>query len=204
MCLPKIPKSPIWKSSREKDKQTTIWWFLFLKGFHLEKFAFLCYDNNQYLRGGQMLIVITSDSHGRSDTLQEIAARHPQADLFLDAGDSECQESEIHPFLSVRGNRDYFLENRYRIEEINGYRIFLFHGDRSILTKEFLIMLARNNNCQILIHGHTHVPYYLCHQGIHLLNPGSVTYPRSLKGATYALLEINGDEVKVEFRKAHS
>ncbi|NLD26236.1 MAG: YfcE family phosphodiesterase [Acholeplasmataceae bacterium] len=151
-----------------------------------------------------MLFVITSDSHGRNDTLKAIASRYPQADLFLDAGDSECREDEILPFLSVRGNRDYLIENRYRIEEMNGCRIFLYHGDRSILSKEFLCSVARNNNCQIIIHGHTHVPFYTCYQGIHILNPGSVTFPRSRQGATYALLTIDEAGVKVEFQKVDS
>ena len=80
--------------------------------------------------------------------------------------------------------------------------VFIFHGDRSSLDNEYLANLAKNNNCQFIIHGHTHVPYHVIHQGIHIINPGSITYPRSSKGATYALVNIKGEEVKVEFRKA--
>jgi hypothetical protein len=147
-----------------------------------------------------MLIVVTSDSHGRVDILKKIVDREPSADLYLDAGDSERQESELLPFLSVKGNRDHFLTNRYRIATLGNYRIFVFHGDRQQLSKEYLKNLAINNNCQIIIHGHTHVPFHVEVDGIHILCPGSVTYPRSLKGATYALIRLE-DKIEVELVK---
>ncbi|HEY8395313.1 MAG TPA: YfcE family phosphodiesterase [Bacilli bacterium] len=146
-----------------------------------------------------MRIIITSDSHGRLDVLQRIAALE-KADLYLDAGDSEREERELFPFLTVKGNRDYLVPNRFRIVDAGEERIFLFHGDRSPLSAVYLAGLARNNNCRIIIHGHTHVPYYTVHDGIHILCPGSVAYPRSLKGTTYAVLNI-GSEIEAEIKK---
>ena len=74
-----------------------------------------------------MKIVVTSDSHGRVEILKRIAASE-KADLYLDAGDSEREERELPPFLSVRGNRDHLITNRYRIVTAGGMRIFLFTG----------------------------------------------------------------------------
>lgn len=146
-----------------------------------------------------MKIVVTSDSHGRLETLKRISASE-QADLYLDAGDSEREEGELHPFLTVKGNRDFLVETKYRIVDAEGVRIFLFHGDRTPLTRDYLAQLAKNNGCGIIIHGHTHVPYYTVHEGVHILCPGSVTYPRSLKGATYAVLSV-GSEIEPEIKK---
>lgn len=146
-----------------------------------------------------MKIVVTSDSHGRVEILKRIAASE-KADLYLDAGDSEREERELPPFLSVRGNRDHLITNRYRIVTAGGMRIFLFHGNRSPLDRDYLARLAKNNDCQIIIHGHTHVPRHAVHDGIHILCPGSVAFPRSLKRTTYAVISL-GPEIEVEFKK---
>lgn len=150
-----------------------------------------------------MKIVVTSDCHGRVDILKRIATREKDAYLYLDAGDSEREERELLPFLSVKGNRDHLITNRFRIVNAEDTRIFIFHGNRSSLNKEHLASLARNNDCKIIIHGHTHVPYHVEHEGIHILCPGSVAFPRSFKGTTYAVIKL-GPKIEVEFKKVKS
>jgi putative phosphoesterase len=150
-----------------------------------------------------MFIVVTSDSHGRVEILKRIAAREKGAYLYLDAGDSEREERDLLPFLSVKGNRDHLIRNRYRIVKAGDVRIFIFHGNGSPLNKEHLASLAKNNDCKIIIHGHTHVPYHLEYEGIHLLCPGSVAYPRSFKGTTYAVIKL-GSKIEVELKKVKS
>jgi len=148
-----------------------------------------------------MVIVCTSDSHGRLDVLKKIAEKHPNASLYLDAGDSECYEAELEPFLSVKGNCDYKIDAKFRIIDIDQLKIFLFHGDRALLSIEGLYQKAMQAKCNMIIHGHTHIPHYSFYNGVHILCPGSVSLPRTKDGCTYALIKLEDNDVKVEFVK---
>lgn len=148
-----------------------------------------------------MQIVCTSDAHGKLDVLKKIYEKHPNASIYLDAGDSECYEVEIEPFLSVKGNCDYNIDTRFRIIDAEGLRIFLFHGDRALLSLEALQQKAVQAKCNMIIHGHTHMPHYSFYKGVHILCPGSVSLPRTKEGCTYALININNLDVNVEIKK---
>ena len=152
-----------------------------------------------------MKIVCTSDSHNRLDVLQRIVEIHPNADMYLDAGDSQRKEFELDPFITVRGNCDYDndVSARYRILIAKDIKIYLFHGDRALLSLDALSNTAKNNGCQMIIHGHTHVPHYSFHEGVHILCPGSVSLPRTRMGRTYALIDIDGNNVDVKITKVN-
>lgn len=138
-----------------------------------------------------MLVVITSDSHGGASILKEIVLKHPDADAYLDAGDSEKHDFELKPFISVRGNCDIYIKERRRIIQVGTERIYMFHGDNFLLTNEALSLKAVQNGCGIIIHGHTHIPKYEIYKGIHIICPGSPVYPRFGYPATYAVLTKN-------------
>lgn len=148
-----------------------------------------------------MLIVCTSDAHNRLDLLEKIHHNHPNANLYLDAGDTERHDFEIEPFISVKGNCDRYITNKYRIVEVEGFRIYIFHGDRSLLSLEALAQTAKKNECNFIIHGHTHVPHYSVYNGVHILCPGSIALPRSRDGTTYALITIHGENLDIQFLK---
>ena len=54
--------------------------------------------------------------------------------------------------------------------------------------------------CDIVCFGHTHVAYLDQVDGITLLNPGSLSHSRDGKPCSYAILDINEDDVQVEFK----
>jgi len=148
-----------------------------------------------------MVIIVTSDSHGKKDILKSVYEKYPKADYYLDAGDSECYEEEIEPFLTVKGNCDYKIDTRFRIVEAGDLKIFLFHGDRALLSLEALHQRAVQAHCNMIIHGHTHMPHYSFYNGVHIVCPGSVSLPRTRDGRTYAIIKVDGNEVNVEFEK---
>lgn len=150
-----------------------------------------------------MKIVCTSDSHGRLDILENIKNRHPNADLYIDAGDSERFDFELDPFLTVRGNCDNKIETKYRTFRIGDIKIYLFHGDKTLLSLDSLSQMAKLNGCDMIIHGHTHKSHYSFFNDIHILCPGSVALPRTREGCTYALIHINGKDVQVEIMKVN-
>ncbi|HNZ50255.1 MAG TPA: YfcE family phosphodiesterase [Bacilli bacterium] len=150
-----------------------------------------------------MEILVTSDLHRQVDILATLMKRHPQAQLFLDAGDSERHDFELEPFVTVKGNCDFFIKNKRRIIPLGNHQIYLFHGHFFPLNPNSLAALAKKNHCDIIIHGHTHRPYYLYHQGVHILCPGSPVFPRTKLGATYALIYLTEAEVIVKIMKVN-
>ena len=94
-----------------------------------------------------MEIVVVSDTHRSTGFIETLVNRHPNAKAYLHAGDSELQAFEIEPFVSVKGNCDYYIDNIYRIIELNDVRIFMFHGDRFNLDDASLVKLCKDYNC---------------------------------------------------------
>ena len=145
-----------------------------------------------------MLAVITSDLHGRLEILRRLVIEYPDADLFLDAGDSGRKPAELDPFISVKGNCDIYGFERFRVITFGDERIYLFHGDRADLSDEALYARALRHRCKIIVHGHTHVPRYHCYRGVRIICPGSPAYPRGGSAATYVVLR-GESAAKVEF-----
>jgi len=145
-------------------------------------------------------IVVVSDSHGNNIALEEIANKHKDAVCYLHAGDSEDYEANIYPFITIRGNNDYYVENEYRILKIDNFSIYLTHGHKMYLSKENLARKAKENKCDIIIYGHTHRPFYEFYDGIYIVNPGALSYPRSTMGETYAIITIDDNhKISVDF-----
>lgn len=145
-------------------------------------------------------IVVVSDSHGNSQILLDIVNKHPYALAYLHLGDSQDYESNIHPFITVKGNNDYFISKEHRIIKIDNLMIYMIHGHKMYLNKENMVNKAKEKQCNVFLFGHTHRPFYEYVDGIHLLNPGSLSYSRSQIGETYATIKIlNDKEIQVDF-----
>jgi len=147
-----------------------------------------------------MIIVATSDTHNDALFINRIVSKYPNAVKYLHAGDSCLNEFQIEPFISVKGNCDYYIKNRNRIVEVQDLRIYLFHGEYFALDNSYLLAsLAKENGCNIIIHGHTHKPKYEFVDGVHIICPGSPVVPRGGK-KTFVIIEFTKfDDLKVEF-----
>lgn len=81
--------------------------------------------------------------------------------------------------------------------EVEGKTISLVHGSLTS-NKEYLYHdeanlqnVAAMMSCDVLICGHTHLPYFVEVEGRYILNPGSVGKPKGSHGKSqYAILEI--------------
>ena len=75
-----------------------------------------------------MKLLVVSDSHGDNESLEKLALIYPNMDLYLHLGDSESDEFSIKPFISVKGNCDFYpnFENRLIIPTPLG-NIFASH-----------------------------------------------------------------------------
>ena len=159
-------------------------------------------------------ILVMSDSHGRNENVElAIAQVREEIGEFQmlihlgDVGDAREIESLAGvPCYIVRGNTDYdakFLNAN--VIEAGGHRIFATHGHlyQVDMRLDLLRFAALENDCDIAMYGHTHVPYLEEDpDDVTILNPGSISKPRQADHRyTYMVMEIDDeDEVTYELR----
>lgn len=159
-------------------------------------------------------ILIMSDSHGRNENVElAIAQVREEIGEFQmlihlgDVGDARELESLAGvPCYIVRGNTDYDAKLlNANVIEAGGHRIFATHGHLyQVDTRlDLLRFAALENDCDIAMYGHTHVPYLEEDpDDVTILNPGSISKPRQADHRyTYMVMEIDDeDEVTYELR----
>lgn len=159
-------------------------------------------------------ILIMSDSHGRNENVElAIAQVREEIGEFQmlihlgDVGDAREIESLAGvPCYIVRGNTDYDAKLlNANVIEASGHRIFATHGHlyQVDMRLDLLRFSALENDCDIAMYGHTHVPYLEeVPDDITILNPGSISKPRQADHRyTYMVMEIDDeDEVTYELR----
>ena len=159
-------------------------------------------------------ILLMSDSHGRNENVELAIAqvREEIGDLQMlihlgDVGDAREIESLAGvPCYIVRGNTDYDAKLlNANVIEAGGHRIFATHGHlyQVDMRLDLLRFAALENDCDIAMYGHTHVPYLEEDpDDITILNPGSISKPRQADHRyTYMVMEIDDeDEVTYELR----
>lgn len=159
-------------------------------------------------------ILLMSDSHGRNENVElAIAQVREEIGEFQmlihlgDVGDAREIESLAGvPCYIVRGNTDYDAKLlNANVIEAGGHRIFATHGHlyQVDMRLDLLRFAALENNCDIAMYGHTHVPYLEEDpDDVTILNPGSISKPRQADHRyTYMVMEIDDeDEVTYELR----
>ena len=159
-------------------------------------------------------ILIMSDSHGRNENVElAIAQVREEIGEFQmlihlgDVGDARELESLAGvPCYIVRGNTDYDAKLlNANVIEAGGHRIFATHGHlyQVDMRLDLLRFAALENDCDIAMYGHTHVPYLEEDpDDVTILNPGSISKPRQAEHRyTYMVMEIDDeDEVTYELR----
>ena len=171
-----------------------------------------------------MRILIVSDSHGNNGPLKS-AIEKERPDMLIHLGDSEYSRSEIAgwagapktPCVFLKGNCDVYHNDSAPVRdvsvfELKGHRFYCTHGhlqhvNYGLLT---LSLYAHENDCDICLFGHTHVPYDSfgdavsdfnrfydngpCDtSGPRILNPGSISLPRGGSKRGYMIMEMEED-----------
>ena len=149
-----------------------------------------------------MKVLIDSDTHRRDDNFYKVLAMEKPIDLLIHAGDSEGTEDEMEraagvPMRGVAGNNDFFSlcpsEDAFML---GPHFTFLTHGHRFYIStsEETLLEEAKAIQARIVIFGHTHRPVAREEDGVLLLNPGSLTYPRQIgRKPSYIILNVDDD-----------
>ena len=146
-------------------------------------------------------ILTVSDSHGNVAALTTVLRwaynAHIDAAVFLgdgyeDLGLASAYAAFALPWHAVRGNGDFTSpvpDNM--ILEIAARKCFLTHGNRYNVREgcKTIAAAARNAGAEAALFGHTHIPYCATVDGMFLLNPGSISRPRSGTDCTFAVME---------------
>lgn len=149
-----------------------------------------------------MRVLIVSDTHRKDENLYKIIRENGPFDMLIHLGDLEGSEEKIAGWAGegcqvhmVLGNNDFFSElDREKEINIGKYRVLLTHGHyyNVSLGVERLELEARERNLDIVMYGHTHRPFYEVHNGVIILNPGSLSYPRQEgRKPSYMVMEVD-------------
>ena len=133
-----------------------------------------------------MKVLIVSDTHGRDTKLEEAVLKESPFDYLIHCGDVEGREFFIEalaecPCTIVSGNNDFFSDLPREEEiELAGRRILVTHGHYYGVSMDVygVVDEARSRGCEIVMFGHTHKPMAEQRNGIWVINPGSLSYPR--------------------------
>lgn len=147
-----------------------------------------------------MKVLIVSDTHRHNENLEKVLKEIKPIDLLIHCGDAEGTEGQIQqicecPLYIVSGNNDFFSRLPYEIEFlIDKYKVFMCHGHTYYVSMglERLLDEARLRKADVVLYGHTHRPIIELRDGIMVINPGSISYPRQEgKIPTYVIMEID-------------
>lgn len=149
-----------------------------------------------------MKILIVSDTHKAHASLEEVLDREKPIDLLIHLGDVEGGADYIEaivgcPVHMVAGNNDFFSDLPREKEFIlQGNHIFITHGHYYYVSmgEKDLIREAKGRGVDIVMYGHTHRPSLHQEDGLTVLNPGSISYPRQVgRRPSYIIMETNTD-----------
>lgn len=145
-------------------------------------------------------IVVLSDTHGRVGNVEELYPIMNEADLVVHLGDGASDMREFfknnpEKTYVCKGNCDFFPALKDCEIEVERVKIFCCHGDRYRVKSDFLPLAleAKKRGCSVALYGHTHVADIRTVEGVLLVNPGSLRYPKS-RGGSYAYLSVKGDK----------
>jgi len=152
-----------------------------------------------------VILLLFSDNHRDTISVDTIIARHPEAELRVSLGDSELSESALtaRDVFGVRGN--YPFEPDFPADlifEWQGHRALLTHGHLfSVKTGLYSLNChAKESECDLVFFGHTHQWMVEKEETIVFVNPGSTTHPKGRGEPTYALIHLVPDSIRVDIR----
>lgn len=147
-----------------------------------------------------MKVLIVSDTHGRNHNLLKTLERVSPIDLIIHLGDFEGGEEYIRsitpcPMEIVAGNNDFYNTlPKEKVLQIGKYKVMITHGHRYGVNFSLsgLMELAKANNADIVMFGHTHVPVIDLSDSVWFINPGSLALPRQYtRIPTFIIMDID-------------
>lgn len=149
-------------------------------------------------------IGIVSDSHGQLASLKAMVRNAPDVIAWLHCGDIEkdgpaLEKLSQKPVIAVRGNNDYGMP-KYPMEQritISGIEIYMIHGHQwyGLQREQELLFRGHQYKADLVLFGHTHVPYKRIDKAVTIVNPGSISRPRDGLNGSYAIATIDKEKL---------
>ena len=155
-----------------------------------------------------MKAIVLSDSHGGVNNIEKAIEKAKPFDtaIFLGDGVNDFERAfRLMPEVStycVKGNGDYgsSLVEAAAIP-LGNHKVLITHGHRYGVRYDHIgvVSLARQNGCEAVLHGHTHIRCDRKSDGIRVFCPGSVSSPRDGRPKSFGIItEVDG-ELEFEF-----
>lgn len=143
-------------------------------------------------------VLVMSDSHGNEQAIRRALEQQPQVNVIVHLGDGAAEaqrvaDEDTRTWYIVRGNCDVGQAAPvHTVVTVGGAKLYLTHGYAERVKSGLLTLTytAREREVAAALYGHTHIPDVTFHDGVMLLNPGSIGGT-----ATYAVLEISGGDI---------
>lgn len=154
-----------------------------------------------------MKICVFSDSHGYAgNMIKAVRLENPALCFFL--GDGETDLVTLRgsypdlPIYTVRGNCDLRSTQPLILNAVvSGFRFYAVHGHQHEVKYDDsvreLCYAALRADADVVLFGHTHLPYLDHHLGMEIMNPGSIG---KVKNPSYGLLTIEDGKLSAEIR----
>lgn len=155
-----------------------------------------------------MRIFVFSDSHGYTAPMENVLKTNLNTcDTVIHLGDCSTDIPAIDriigvkPLIYVAGNNGNTLSlfapsvPESKQIELCGKNFYICHGHRLGVKSSYDMLFATGQKygCDIVLFGHTHVPWKETRGGITIFNPGSIGVP-SHRGYTYGIITLNDGE----------
>lgn len=156
-------------------------------------------------------IAVFSDTHGNKKDMEHAVRQNGPFDKLIHLGDglsdgkSTAEAFDI-PFTGVYGNEDYGSISKETCSlNIFNWTIYLMHGHQFTLNPyeskterekayKKMTKMAKVNQADILLIGHTHMAMILHLNDVLILNPGD-QYIGASTPPTFSLLEVDSERI---------
>ena len=156
-----------------------------------------------------MKIVLLSDNHRDLYSIQYIQKKYADLAYRVHCGDNCLLPEQMEGFTAVAGNMDFWDYPPEIVLEIEGHRILVLHGHMLFPSyrpdHDLLAAFAKQQGCDTVFYGHTHLYYDGTVNGVRMLNPGSLAYSRDYSGKSYMLVTVTPekiDAVRMDYKPA--
>ena len=148
-------------------------------------------------------ITAFSDSHGARYNVSRLVGDCEVSDKVVFLGDGLGDLIELFEFddkiIKVAGNCDFTLSvSKKVVFEVEGVRFLAVHGDlfgvKSGLDR--LVQFAKQNECRVVLFGHTHKPVVKEVDGVTLINPGTLS--RYGDSETFAFITVKNGQISAK------
>lgn len=148
-----------------------------------------------------MKILVLSDTHRSIRNVINLMSEMTDVDKIIHLGDlvRDAQDlKSIYNNISVEyiaGNCDFFEGNipKEKIMLIHGKKILITHGHVYNVKRSYeeITNLFYSKHVDVVLFGHSHIPYlHYVGDGV-LMNPGSISEPRDGRMPSYGIIEID-------------